>query len=269
MATRRWSLAWLKPPQVPPDGTMSLSDHLRELRYRLLVSLAAVVVATVVAVLFYQQLYDLLLKPFLQGTAMLKASNPGVDVAAYNNGFVAPFMLWLKLCGVAGLVASCPVWLYQLWAFVVPGLLDRERRWALIFLACAVPLFLAGIFVGYWVLPQGISAMLAFTPDSVPVTNLVDLNAFLDLLIMMMLIFGLSFLLPVLLIGLNLVGVVSGRQLGRFRPYAIFLAFVVGAAATPSTDPFSMLALAVPLALLYEISEIVARINDRRRRTPA
>lgn len=266
MVRRRLSLAWLRPPQVPADGTMSLADHLRELRYRLIVSSVAVVVGMTVSAFFYQQLYDLLLGPFMQGTALLRQAKPGIEVAAYNNGFVAPFMLWMKLVAVAGVVVSCPVWLYQLWAFIVPGLLAKEKKWAHIFVAAATPLFLGGVFVGYWIMPAGISAMLAFTPESVPVTNLVDLNAFLDLLIVMMLIFGISFLLPILLISLNFVGIVTGKQLGRWRSYAIFGAFVIGAAATPSTDPFSMLALAIPLSLLYVVSEIVARLHDRRKR---
>lgn len=243
---------------------MSLADHLRELRYRLIVSLAAVVVAAGLAAVWYDQLYQLLMHPYLLARDLLSQNNPEVTTTTVISGVTAPFTLALAVCMIAGLVASSPVWLYQLWAFIVPALLSKEKKWALIFLAAAIPLFLLGVVIGYYILPQGISVMLAFTPQSIPITNLLDVRQFLTLTIQLMMIFGLGFLMPVVVVGLNLTGVVSARQLAKARPYIIFATFIFGAAATPSTDPFSMLALALPMAVLYLAAELIARLHDRR-----
>ena len=126
-------------------------------------------------------------------------------------------------------------------------------------------LLLLGVAIGYYILPQGISVLLAFTPSSVPVTNLLAVDEFLKFTLQLMVIFGLGFLMPVVVVGLNLTGVVSAKQLGKARSYVIFGTFIFGAAATPSTDPFSMLALSIPMTLLYLAAEQVCRINDRRK----
>lgn len=265
MARRRFSLAWLKPPKVPADGIMTLGEHLRELRYRFIFSAVAIILAATLCGLFYDPLYQLLLYPWSLAIADLKQSNPGIDTSVVNIGVTAPFMLAMKICGFGGLILSSPVWLYQAWAFIVPALLAKEKKLALGFIAAAVPLFIAGVFVGWWILPKGIEVMLSFTPSSVPVTNMLDINNFLDMLLQLMLVSGLAFLLPVFLVGLNLVGVVTAKGLAKARTYAIFGCFVFGAAATPSTDPFSMLALAVPMGLLYIAAELICRVNDRRR----
>ena len=139
-----------------------------------------------------------------------------------------------------------------------------DLRFKTLALAAAVPLFLLGVAVGYYIMPQGIAVMLSFTPDSVPVLNLLDVGPFLELMLRLMVIFGLGFLLPVVVVGLNLVGVVKASQLAKARSYVIFGIFVFGAAATPSSDPFSMLALAVPMTVLYLIAELIARVHDRR-----
>jgi len=261
----RFSLAWLKPPPISADGVMSLADHLRELRYRLIFSVIAIVIASALAGIWYNQLYTVLMHPYLRAVEMLEATNPNITASTVITGVSTPFLLALKVCLVAGLVLSSPLWLYQLWAFIVPALLVKEKKWALIFLSAAIPLFLLGVLVGYYVLPQGISVMLSFTPSSIPITNLLEVNQFLEMTLQLMVIFGLGFLMPVVVVGLNLAGVVTARQLSRARTYVIFGTFVFGAAATPSTDPFSMLALALPMTLLYLAAELIARLNDRRR----
>ncbi|WP_432557368.1 twin-arginine translocase subunit TatC [Granulicoccus sp. GXG6511] len=249
---------------------MTLFEHLAELRYRLVVAVLWIVLAMIVCALFYGRLYDVLLQPFVSASEALMARRPNAEIQAVNIGVTAPPILALKIVGVAGLIAAAPLWLYQLWAFLAPGLLAKEKKWALLFLAAATPLFLSGVAVGYWVLPKGIEVMLGFTPESVPVANLLDLQYFLTFLIRLMLVFGLAFLLPVVIVTLNLVGVVKARQLASARPFIIFGVFIFGAVATPSTDPFSMLALALPMTVLYGIAEVICRINDkaRRRRDP-
>lgn len=259
----RGSLSWLKPPAVPADGVMSLADHLRELRYRLIVSLVVIVLGMVVACFFYQPLLNMLMFPWKLGVEMLKDSHPGIDATAVNTGLSAPFLLTMKLVGMAGLVGTCPFWLYQVWAFIAPGLLAKEKKYALLFIGTSVPLFLFGVAVGYWVMPQGIAVMLAFTPDQIEVMNLVDMPSFLDVLLIMMALFGLSFLLPVIVCALNFSGVVKAHQLAVARPYILFACVVIGAVATPGTDPFSMLALAIPMMLLFVIAEVIAHVHDK------
>lgn len=244
---------------------MSLADHLRELRYRLIVAVLAIGVASGLSAIFYDQLYLVLMRPYLMAMEMLKASNPNLTTSAVISGVGTPLMLAMQICLVAGLVLASPVWLYQLWAYIVPALMTKEKRYALAFIGAALPLFLLGVAVGYLILPQGIAVLLSFTPSSVPVTNLLDVNDFLKLTLQLMVVFGLGFLMPVVVVGANLIGAVSHAQLAKARSYVIFGTFIFGAAATPSTDPFSMLALAVPMAVLYLIAELICWFHDRRK----
>jgi sec-independent protein translocase protein TatC len=259
----RFSLKWLKPPPIPPDGSMTLYEHLRELRYRLVVATLAIVLGMIVASFFYPQLFDLLTRPYYVGITDLKAKNPDAVTALVTNNLASPFTVALKICMVAGIVLTAPIWLYQLWAFVVPGLLAKEKKWALIFIGAATPLFLGGVAVGFIVLPKGITVLLGFTQSGV--TNLQDINLFLSFLLRVMIVFGIAFVIPLFVVMLNIVGVVSAQQLRKYRVYVLFGTFVFGAAATPSTDPFSMLALAVPMSMLFIGAEIVAHVLDRRK----
>ncbi|HET9872558.1 MAG TPA: twin-arginine translocase subunit TatC [Propionibacteriaceae bacterium] len=259
----RFSLAWLKPPPVPPDGSMSLFEHLRELRYRLIVASLAIIVGMIVCGFFMGELFAILKHPYNVAIADLKASNPGSVTQLVNNGITSPFTLYLKIAMVGGLVLTAPIWLYQLWAFIMPGLLAKEKKWAIIFISAATPLFAAGVAVGYIVMPKGISVLLSFTQEGI--TNLQDINAFLAFLLRIMVVFGIAFLIPLLVLMLNIVGVVKAHHLSKYRVYVIFGTFVFGAVATPSTDPFSMLALAAPMTLLFLAAEVLAHLLDRRK----
>jgi sec-independent protein translocase protein TatC len=172
-------------------------------------------------------------------------------------------MLQLKLCGVAAVVASSPYWLYQIWAFIVPGLHPHEKRWTKVFVAVAGPLFLAGVAVGYYVLPKGLEVLIGFTPSSLE--NLVEFGEYFSFLTRMLLVFGIAFEIPLFVVLLSLAGVISGATLGRHRAWIVLGTFVFAAVATPSTDPFSMTLLAVPMTLLFLVSEVIARVLDRRR----
>ena len=244
---------------------MSLGDHLRELRYRVLFSLVWIVLGMIVVAVFYNQAYVFLAQPWLQARDILSETNPELSTQMVLSGVTSPLSLALKICGVGGLVLASPIWLYQIWAYIVPALLAKEKRWALIFLSVALPLFLAGVTVGYLILPQGISVLMSFTPESVPITNLIEIDKFLELMLQLMVVFGLGFLMPVVVVGANLVGVLTAAQLAKARTYVIFGTFVFGAAATPSTDPFSMLALAIPMSLLFVAAELICRLNDKRK----
>ncbi len=239
---------------------MALADHFRELRARLMRALLVFLVFLVVAFFFYDQLLDLVLNPYNDARDALGNS---VQTKAYISGAAGPFMLNLKLCSMAALLASAPYWLYQIWAFIVPGLHASEKRWTRVFVAVAGPLFLSGVAVGYYVLPKGLEVLIGFTPSGLE--NLVEFGEYYTFFTRMLLVFGIAFEIPLFVVLLNLAGVVSGRALGQHRAWIIVGTFVFSAVATPSTDPISMLFLAVPMSVLFLVSEIIARTIDRRR----
>ena len=250
---------------VPPassDGAMTLMEHLRELRSRLLKAVIAIIAASIVCAFFYDELFHLLTDPF-QDTVDRLAEERDLEASLTINDVAGPFVLQLKISLVAGLVISSPVWLWQLWAFVVPGLHRNERRWSMLFAAIASPLFMGGVLLGYYVLPKGIGILLDFTPADV--ANLIEVDRYLSFILRMLLVFGVAFEIPVFVVLLNLAGVVTGKALGRARPWIVLGTFVFAAVATPSTDPISMLFLAAPMTVLFMISEVIARLLDRRR----
>ena len=261
----RLSLQWLKPPPLPADGSMTLFEHLRELRYRLVVSALAIIVAMIACAFFYQELYLILLHPYQVAKRTLEIAKPGLQLQVVQMGVSAPFSLAMKITLIAGLVVSGPVWLYQIWSFIMPGLMAKEKKWALVFVAAASPLFACGVALGYWIMPKGIAVLVGFTPAAVDTTNMLNVPDFLSFLIRVMLVFGVAFLIPVFVLMLNFLGVVKAAQLAKARVYVIFGTFVFGAVATPSTDPISMLALAIPMTLLFLAAEVIAHISDRRK----
>ena len=256
--------AWLRPPTFDDSGAMSLWDHLREVRYRLVISVIAILMLFIVAFIFYVPIVELILRPYEIAASNIRARDSSANIQVVNSGVAAPMILALKAAGLAAVIAACPVWLYQLWAFVVPGLLKKEKKIAGLFLLSAIPLFLTGVVVGYLILPKAFEFMLGFTVAEAGVANLQDLNDFLALEMRMLLVFGAAFLLPVVIVMLNLLGVLKSHALRKARTLAIFGCFIFGAVATPSGDPFSMLALSVPMVVMYLISEIICRRNDRR-----
>jgi sec-independent protein translocase protein TatC len=249
------------------EGRMPLLDHLRELRNRLLKAVLAIVVVTVVAAFFQKEIYDFLLRPLLSSVGcddgVVKAVNGKPCAVLKTDTVMGPFTNALKVALMSGVLLATPVWLYQLWAFVAPGLHNGEKRYAYGFAVVGAPLFLAGGFLAYMVLPQTAEIMLGFTPDSVQ--NQIALDDYLDLLTRMVIVFGLAFELPLLLIALNMTGVVSGkRMLGWWRGMIVGLTGFA-AIATPGGEPLSMLLLAGPLAVLYFIAVGFSLLNDKRR----
>jgi sec-independent protein translocase protein TatC len=249
-------------PQNPigPDGSMALGDHLRELRARLLRSVLALAIALTIALFFYNQLFDIVYHPYQLARERLQGK---VNTKGTISGAGGPLLLQLKMCGVAAIVATSPYWLLQIWGFVVPGLHPHERRWTKIFALVAGPLFLVGVAVGYYVLPKGLEVLIGFAPAQLQ--SLVDFGEYFSFFSRMLLVFGVSFEIPLFVLLLNLAGVVSGKTLGKYRSWIIIATFTFAAVATPSTDPFSMLMLAIPMTVLFLISEILARILDKRR----
>lgn len=261
----RLRLGWFRPPKVPADGVMSLADHLRELRYRLIFSLIAIALGVIASAFFHRELLDFLLQPWNRAQEILTTIKPDLDVQAVLQGVTSPLMLLLMVCSLGGLVVTSPVWLYQVWAYIAPALLVKEKRYALLFLLAAIPLFLGGMAMGYFLLPSAIAIMMAFTPDVIDIQNLLPLNDFLVLMMQLMVVFGIGFVLPVIVVTLNVVGVLPARALAGARRYVLFGCAIFGAAATPGGDPFSMLALALPMMGLFLLAESICNLNDRRR----
>jgi sec-independent protein translocase protein TatC len=245
---------------VGPDGRMALADHLRELRARVLKIVTIVFLGMILALFFFDPIFDLVLEPYESAVASLPDD---VNSVATIAGVGGPLMLYLKLCGTTSLILTSPLWLYQIWAFILPGLHDKERKWSRVFAAIAGPLFLTGVAVGYFTLPKGLEILIGLTQSDL--TNLVEFGDYLSFLIRTLLVFGIAFEIPVFVVLLNLAGVLPGKALGSHRAWVIIGTFVFAAVATPSTDPFTMLFLAVPMVILFAVSEAIARFLDRRR----
>jgi sec-independent protein translocase protein TatC len=246
---------------VGEGGRMSLGDHFRELRARVMRSTLYIVVGVTIALFFYNQIFELIYRPYEDAKSMV---GQDVTTQAVIRGIGSPLLLQLKLCGIAGLVATSPLWLLEIWGFIVPGLHPKERKWTRVFAAIAGPLFLAGVAVGYYVLPKGIATLINFTQGGL--IQQTEFTEFFSFITRMLLVFGVAFEIPVFMVLLNLVGVLSGKALARHRPWIIVGVFVFAAVATPSTDPFSMLMLAIPMLILILVSEVICRVLDRRRR---
>ncbi|MHA7860730.1 twin-arginine translocase subunit TatC [Tessaracoccus sp. Y36] len=257
--------AWLRPPKGGPGGTMSIWDHLRELRYRVTIAAIAIVLAGSFSIIFYKQLVLLIMAPWNRARTALEEARPGASLMVVNNGVTSSFTFAVVLCVVAGIILSTPIWVYQLWAFIAPGLVAKEKKYAIGFIAAATPLFLGGCALGYYIWPKGIEVLLSFTPQDMGITNMQDMAEFLKMEIQIILVFGLSFLLPVVVVALNMANVVRGYQLKRARKFVMFGSVVLAAVATPTTDPFSMLSLALPVSGMFLIAELICRISDKRK----
>jgi len=239
---------------------MSLGDHLREFRRRLLTAALALIVCSVVGWYLFDVIYDHLTAPI---EAIAERRGQGALIDLNYAGLTAAFSQRLSLAIWAGAILSAPVWLWEAWAFIVPGLTRKEKRVSLMFIAAIVPLFLGGCWFGYVTLPKAVEILLDFTPEGA--ANLPEAALYFSFVTRFILVFGLSFLFPVVLVALNVVGVLPARtMLKGWRPAVVLIA-VFSAVATPTPDPFTMLLLATPLVALYFLAYGVARLIDRRR----
>ncbi|MDF3299833.1 twin-arginine translocase subunit TatC [Streptomyces tropicalis] len=242
---------------------MPLADHLRELRNRLAKGMLAIAVVSVVVAFYSQNLMSFLMHPVPRCTKGLGESTGGSCAVIAYTDLLSPFTTTVKVCFMAGVIISSPVWLYQLWAFVAPGLHKHERKYTYWFVSAAVPLFLAGAWLAYTILPISMRVLLGITPTGS--ANILPMDKVLDFIVRMILIFGGAFELPLLLVMLNFAGIVTGHRMAGWWRGVVMGVFVFGAVATPTTDPFGMIALAAPIVVLYFIAVGIAILNDRRR----
>jgi sec-independent protein translocase protein TatC len=243
---------------------MALVDHLRELRNRLAVSLLALGVCVVIGLVFREQLFDLIKRPYCTTAVAERAAvRPGqCDLYAFD--VFSQFSVSLRVAFIVGVVASSPVWLYQLGAFITPGLHRHERRYAAAFLCSSLLLFATGVVFAYFTLSRGLDFLLSFGGGEI--NPLTSISSYLSFVTLTLLAFGVAFLFPVVVLFLHLVGVFPASRMRGWRRGMVLGIAVSTALLTPSQDPFTFLAMAVPLFLLYESCIVVARLLERSRR---
>ena len=250
--------------QVNPEGRMPVMDHIRELRNRVVKVLLAVGAGMVAGFIFFNPVWRVIERPLC---AAVIRGHTGCQTLGVNqlalDGPLDSFYLRVKVAVIVAVVVSSPVWLYQAWAFIAPGLYAREKRWGYIFLGTAVPLFLAGIALAYLSLGRSMHFLLGLTPSGV--ANIIDVDQYMSFVMAMMLAFGIAFLVPLGIIMLNLAGILTHQQFRKWRRVMIFAVFVVAGMANPSPDPTTMLILGGACVALVEVAEFIIWSHDRRQ----
>jgi sec-independent protein translocase protein TatC len=243
-----------------PAGEMTLVEHLTELRTRLIISVLAVAVGMLIVFIFYDTVFDWLVKPYCDtsadGECRLLQTDP-----------LEGFGVRIKIAGYGGIALAMPVLLWQLWRFVSPGLYSNEKRYALPFVGSALALFALGAGLAYWTMPKALDWLADIGGDNLE--QFYSPSKYFRLITYMMLAFGIGFEFPILLVFLMLAGIMQVDTLRRGRRYAVVAITVIVAVITPSGDPYSMLALSVPMVVFYEIAVLVGRLIERRRNAAA
>lgn len=240
---------------------MSLIEHLRELRNRLFKASLAIVIGTVIAWSFYPRIFEILSQPVT--TIVDQAQANGRDVRLVLGGVADAFVLQIKVSVVTSMLVTSPIWIYQLWRFITPGLYRKEKLRAYLFVSVAVPLFVSGAVLAYIFLPVGLNLLFGFTPAGVG--NYVPVDRYLSFFLRMVLVFGISFLAPLFIVMLNMFDVLEAKAITSRWRVVVLVVFAFAAIATPTGDPVNMTLLAVPVLLLISIATFIAWINDKRR----
>jgi sec-independent protein translocase protein TatC len=236
---------------------MSLSGHLKELRNRLFWSALFIIGGSVAGWFMFDFVFNELQRPIVE-----LAAKPGSNATINFPTVVSAFDVRLQVSIFLGILMSAPVWLYNLWAFVTPGLKKRERRYTIGFVIASVPLFIGGTALAWASLPTFVVVLVGFTPDGA--ANVINASEYILFTIRILLVFGLAFVLPVALVMLNFAGVITAQNIIMSWRMAVFVAAVVGAIATPVAEPMAMFLLMVPLLLLYFLAAGIAHLHDKR-----
>ena len=243
-------------------GTMPLLDHLRELRKRIMRAAFFIFIFSILGFVYYDQIITTLAEPVCD-LKLAQSSGSNNCGSLFISGVLGPLNLQVKVAFLTGVIISAPFWLYQLWAFIAPALHRKERRKSVLFIIAATPFFTLGAALAYYILPIAIKVLFGFTPDSL--NNLVRFDDYLSFVLRIILIFGLAFELPVFLVSLNLIGLLSGKAILKPWRFAIFGITLFVAAFSPTADPLSMAALALPLILFYFGAGGIALLVDKKR----
>jgi len=254
---------WRRKSPEQREGAMSLIDHLKELRHRLLISLWALLGGSVAGFLLYEPAMRVIQSPYCSFLRDNPDKNPFPQQGCtlIFSGAIDGFLITVKVIVFLALVVALPVILYQLWAFIVPGLTARERKWAIPFVVLSVVLFLLGGLAAYLTLPRALDFLLGVGGDFV--SPLLTVDKYVGFVIFTILAFGLGFEFPILLISLSAAGVISHESMRKYRRQVILGLAIFAAVITPSPDPISMLALLIPLYVFYEGAIIVSRLLKR------
>jgi sec-independent protein translocase protein TatC len=243
-----------------PDDRMTLVEHLAELRSRIIRSLLAVVIGIIVLLTFYDQVLNFLRRPYNE----LCVRKPKLTCDLQFIGPLEGFTTRLSICTYGGIVIALPVIMWQIWRFVVPALHKKEKRYAVPFVLCSVFLFLLGAVVAYWTLTPALDFLISWSGTGVKANF--QVSKYVSLVGLMIAVFGITFEFPVLLVFLQLVGVLTPQTLMKQWRYSIVIIFVIAAVITPSGDPYSMMALALPMTLFYLMSIVIGVFFQRRKR---
>ncbi|WP_017586890.1 twin-arginine translocase subunit TatC [Nocardiopsis ganjiahuensis] len=240
---------------------MPLMDHLRELRSRLAKAMLVLCLGAVVGFVFYDQIWDFLTEPYcsLPASQVVEGGGCSLIVTGPFDAFFVAFKVWLFV----GALVTAPFWLYQLWAFVAPALHSSEKKYAYIFAPVAGLLFISGAALAYTITSLALQMLFGFLPEDAD--PFLTIGEYLSYMLIMMGMFGLGFVMPLLVILLNLIGILSHEAIAKWRRVILFCVFVVAAVITPA-EPVSMLALAIPLVALFEVAELFCFLNDRRKK---
>jgi sec-independent protein translocase protein TatC len=245
--------------QENPDGRMPLMDHLRELRNRVVKVAIAIIAGGIVAWVFFDRIWAFMQRPYCQAVGYCKVNTLGHSLFISN--VMDGFYLHIKVSIIAGAVITSPIWLYQLWAFVAPGLYAREKRWTYAFLGSAVPLFALGCFFAFLAMSRGLKFFLSMAGG---LTALFTADSYIGYWVAMIVGIGLCFEVPLFLVILNMARVVTHERFRKWRRLIIFLVFVFAGIASPSPDPLTMLLLGGVVVVLVEAAELVIYFNDKR-----
>jgi sec-independent protein translocase protein TatC len=247
--------------QQNPEGRMPLMDHIRELRNRIVKALLALAAGMVIGLVIFHPVWSFITRPYCRAVEGCNTSSLGHTLAVTSP--LDGFYLHIKVAFVVGMIVTSPVWLYQIWAFVAPGLYAREKRWTYIFLGTAVPLFLLGCYFALIVMGRGLHFLIGMVPQNTAAIFTAD--TYIGYFIAMILGFGLCFELPLFLVMLNQVGLLPHARFKKWRRVMIFCVFVFAGIASPSPDPITMLMLGGACVALVEGAEVIVYLNDRRR----
>ncbi|WP_237193710.1 twin-arginine translocase subunit TatC [Rothia nasimurium] len=241
-----------------PQATMALGEHFREFRNRLIKATVATIICAIGGFFLYE--------PFMNAiSAPVYALNTeeGRTAALNYSTAISPFDQMIRISLYIGLVIASPVWIYQLWAFITPALYKKEKLYTLGFTFTALPMFLLGTGLAWWLLPSAISTLTQFSPNGA--TNLLTADVYISFVVKFMLAFGIAFVLPVLLVGLNFIGLISGKAMLKSWRWVVLIVAIIAAMAAPGGEIMSMVYLMVPLLFFFFLAIGISLLNDKRR----